>query len=314
MMTATTSITSRQSKKFKQLFEDAADRTLDQVTKDNTDKDNFQKALESGDLQDALVKAALEVVNKYANGTVAQTVSLPVPSSSNQYANEETASKYGYPKKFRYRSIEEQVAFWTKQYPDMDATHVTALASVPLPDGAESYVVMPKPSKLGATYHDALETVLGLIAASRSFKNWREGELGKNRLRLTEKTWQSLKKLESETSGDFLVIPVQFGKRHIGRSVRRARACFADNEFGLSPYEVACMLLTHTDRISGTDEESWIFCAGVEYAPGADGDFSCSMCFHWGDGRLGFGRCDVAYVFVFFGSASALVPLAASAS
>ena len=275
----TSTITEGQEKQYKRFVEDAAARgaklALEQVS---LDKDGLQRLLARGD----------EFITAIAEVIVAKTREL----SELPYANEEVSSKRTYPKDFRYRSVEEQVEFWAKVYPDLDATYVAGLTASPVPDGAESYMVMPKPGKLGATYNAALEVVLGLIATSRSFKNWREGELGPDRLRLNEQTRHVLEKLERETPGDFLVIAVQFGKRHLGQSVRRARVCFAGNEFGLGPYEVICMMLMHPERISGTEEEFYVFIAGAEYAPDADGDFSCSLSVYWRGRQLRLAYCD----------------------
>lgn len=297
----TSAITEGQEKQYKRFVEDAAARgaklALEKVA---MDKEGLQRLLARGD---EFVMAIAEVI-------VAKTREL----SELPYANEEVKSKYGYPKKFHYRSIEEQVAFWTQQYPDLDATHVADLTAAHLPEGAESWVVMPKPSNLGETYHDALEVVLDLIIKSRPFKNWREGQLSPDYFRLSEKTKQALDTLEKETPGDFLVIAVQFCKRHLGRSIRRARVCFASNEFGLGPYEVICMFLLHPEWISGTEEEFYIFCAGAEYAPFAVGGFWGSLSVYWRDGRLALGYYDVDGADVYCGSASGFVPLAASAS
>jgi len=194
------------------------------------------------------------------------------------YADEETESNYGYPNGFVIRSVSEQVETLLKHFPNLDSSHVEELASGDLPEGAEGWAVIPKFDKLGKTYHQALETVLSLIANDREFQNWREGELTEKHMKINEKTAQSHEKL-NEQPGDFWVVPFQFGIRHRGKSVRRARAVFTKFEFGLGAYEVAILLLTHPDRIQRNYLN--IDCAGVEYTPSADGDFFACLCFGW---------------------------------
>jgi len=197
------------------------------------------------------------------------------------YADEEVASDYGYPDGFKIRSVQEQVKILLALEPfkKLDASHVEELASRELSQDAEGWAVIPKLLKVAKNYHRALDIVLDLIAANRQFRNRRKGELTKKHLRLTEKTAKAHAKLD-EQPGDFWVFPFQFGLRHAGSSVRRARVCFAENEFGLGVYEAAVLLLTHADRIAGPDQ-LYIDCAGIEYAPNADGDFFACLSFRW---------------------------------
>lgn len=95
--------------------------------------------------------------------------------------------------------------------------------------------------------------------------------LNRKHLRSKEKTAQAQAKLD-EQPGDFWVFPFQFGKRWRGYSVRNAQVRFAKKEFGLGPYEVAILLLTHPDRITDSGHLC-ICCAGYEYAPFSNGDF-----------------------------------------
>lgn len=198
------------------------------------------------------------------------------------FADEEVESNIGYPKGFRFRTPQEQLEVWQKHFPSLDASHVLELTSGQLPEGAKAWGVIPKPSKAAANYCEALQVMLNLIAKERKFENLREGTLTDKHLRLTERTQQVLSQLEEQTPGDFLVIAFQFGLRHRGRSVRRARVCFLDNEFGLGPYEVATLLLTHPDRINGPDQ-LYIDCAGIEYDPEAGDSFGSCLYFYWYD-------------------------------
>jgi len=195
------------------------------------------------------------------------------------YADEETESSYGYPEGFRIRTVQEQLELLKQHFPNLDASHVQELASGELPEGAEGWAVIPKPEKIGKTYYKALEVVLDHIAKERKFQNYHEGALTEKHLRLKEKTTQTHAKLDQQP-GDFWVILFQFGKKWAGHSVRNAQVRFADNEFGLGPYEAAILLLTHPDRITGPNQ-LYIDCAGCEYSPDADGDFFACLNFDW---------------------------------
>ncbi|MBU0648499.1 hypothetical protein KJ969_00060 [Patescibacteria group bacterium] len=203
------------------------------------------------------------------------------------FADEEVKSNLGYPDGFRIRTPEEQLKVWEKHFPKLNRGHVLELAGKPLSDSAEGWAVIPKPSKIGKTYHQALDKMLKLIAQSRKFQNWREGELGPEYVRLVEKTKQILNKLEKETMGDFLVFPFQFGLRWAcSKSMRWVRTYFSDNEFGLGPYEVAALLATHPDRITASGQ-LYIDCAGSEYSPSVGGLLQGRLYFYWGD----VGKC-----------------------
>lgn len=251
----TETITSGQRKQIVRFCEDGLEDA-------QIGKDVAQRAIEKGDeFQERMVA----LINELGE--------LP-------YADEETESNYGYPDGFRIRTVQEQVESLIRHFPNLDASHVEELANGELPEGAEGWAVIPKFDKLGKNYHQALETVLGLIAKDREFRNWRKGELTGKHMKLSDKTAQSHVKL-NEQPGHFWVVPFQFGIRHRGKSVRRARAVFTETEFGLGSYEVAVLLLTHPDRIQHGHLN--IDCTGVEYAPSADGAFFACLDFSWCD-------------------------------
>jgi hypothetical protein len=78
------------------------------------------------------------------------------------------------------------------------------------------------------------------------------------------------------------------------------------NEFGLGAFAIGIMLLTHPER-----EVQWeqlhIDCAGDEFAPDADGDFSCAPLFFFDDGEVKFNARWFAHAYELYGSASAFV-------
>lgn len=198
----------------------------------------------------------------------------------NRYANEEESSTYTYPPQYKLKSPEEQVEILRKLFPDLSA-YYSQVANQPLPEGAEGWFLIPRWSLVAHTYNGALAKVLDLLGKSRHFHNYREGTLGPNRLKQSERTAAFFAQIEQQQTGDFLVVAAQFGLRHRGRSVRRAREVFLPNEFGLGAFAVVCMALSHPERFFKWDELN-VDCAGDEYSfPG--GDFSSSPIFLFDD-------------------------------
>lgn len=200
--------------------------------------------------------------------TMGQFVSIL--GGSSPYAGQVVESNYGYPGGFKIRSVQEQIKILRQYIPNLDYSRVDYYLPDKgewCPNYAEGYAVIPRFNKIGA-YYEALVKVLELIAKTRMFNNFcnenYDGQSFKNKLRMTEKTSQSLAAVESRMNGDVLAFPFQFGKKFAGRSICNARANFAGNEFGLGPYEVAILLLTHPDRITGFDQLN-IWCAGCDY-------------------------------------------------
>jgi hypothetical protein len=219
---------------------------------------------------------------------------------------EEVESSYAYPKGYKVKGITEQTNILRQLFPGIGFAD-EKIAEQPLPPNAEGWFAIPKWQTVAATYGEAVEKVLAMIASKRKFYNYRDGQLGAEYLRQHAKTVKMFQKLGDEQKDhDILVVPAQFGLRHKGRSVRRAREVFAANEFGLGAFAIGIMLLTHPER-----EVQWeqlhVDCAGDEFAPDADGDFSGAPVFGFDDGGVEFhahwfGRADEDC-----GSASAFV-------
>lgn len=228
---------------------------------------------------------------------------------SNQFADEEVESSYGYLSGYRKpKGITEQTNILRQLIPGIGFAD-EKFAEQPLPPNAEGWFAIPRWQSVGKTYEEALQKVLDLIKQQRgSFYNYCEGQLGEQYLRRLERSAKKLEILgEAQKGYDILVVAAQFGLRHRGRSVRRAREVFMANEFGLGAFEIACMILTHQDRLANYDD-LWIDCAGDEYAPDADGRFSRAPYFYFSDGEVWFGTCYVDDASEHYGSASAFLP------
>lgn len=296
-MTTTSSITSGQLKQITRFTEDAAAKGLEKaLAKVSPDQEGLQRTIENGDEYTARIENAIETA-------------LRELSVSNQFANEEVRSNYGYPDGYRVKGVNEQGNILRQLFPGIGMND-ESLAQQPLPAGAEGYFVFPRWEKIAPTYGQALEIALELLKKQRKgkLKNWREGQLGPEYLRLSDRTARKLKAIgDSQSAYDLLVVPAQFGLRHRGRSVRRAREVFVAAEFGLGPFEGICMLLTHPERFA-TGNELWVDFSGAEYSPGAGGQFEgCPYAFFIG-GQVEFDTVWVRYAGDRYGSVSGVSP------
>ena len=262
-----TSVTDGQKKQIKRLTEDALDRA---IAEGLLDKDNAQKLIGNGDEFQA------DIVDSIGKRSV-----------SNRFVNEEIESNYAYPEGYKVKGITEQTNILRQLFPGIGFP-LERIAEQPLPVGAEGWFAIPKWQTMGATYNEAVEKVFTMIASKRNFCNYREGALGAEFLRQHARTAKMFETLEvQQKDHGILVVPAQFGLRHRGRSVRRAREVFAANEFGLGAFAIGIMLLTHPER-----EVRWrqlnVDCAGDEYCPGADGRFGKAPLFYFYDDRVEF--------------------------
>jgi hypothetical protein len=290
-------ITEGQKKQYKRFVEDATNRGVElALEKVNLDKTGFQRLLEHGD----------EFNSAIAEVIVAKTLELSV---SNQFADEEMKSSYGYLSGYKPKGITEQTNILRQLFPGIGFAD-EKIANQPVPKGAEGWFAIPKWQSIAPTYGEAVQKVLNLIKKTRDgkFQNYREGQIDEKHLRQSEKSAKMFRKFaESQKDYDILVIPAQFGFNHRGRSVRRALEVMNASEFGLGAFAIGIMLLTHPERLQNYDD-LYIDCPGDEFSPEADGDFSGAPDFFFIDGGVRFDTLWVSSASVYYGSASGFVP------
>ncbi len=240
-------------------------------------------------------------------------------SIPNQYANEVVSSNYTYPSEYKMKPIEEQVQIIATMFGLDGAQALEFIKTLPaLPEGAEGWFAIPKVSSVAKKhfpaitdpaeqYCEALKMVHSKVAETRSFYNYREGQITTAQIHQYPRTQSFLEQLESQLQGDILILAVQYGLRHKGKSVRRARETFSDNEFGLGAFAVGCMALVHPERYVHFKELD-TDCPGDEFAPVAGGGFSKAPIFGFGGGNLGFSACRVFSARAAYGSVSGFVP------
>ena len=288
--------TAGQETKYRRLVEDSAKHASDlALGKTEADQDGWQRVLEHGD----------ELRNAIAEVVVSKTREL---SLSNQFADEEVASSYGYPSGYKPKGITEQTTRLRELFPGIGYAN-EQLAQQPLPPNAEGWFAIPRWQKVAPTYPEAVQKVLDMIKKTRGkFYNHRDGQIDAQHLRQSAKTAEMLQALgEQQKDHDILVVPCQFGKRHAGRSVRRAREVMSASEFGLDAFSVGIMLLTHPERLQDYND-LWIDVPGDEFSDGGDSSFGRAPYFRFGDDRLGFDAGGVSGAHDRFGSASAVLP------
>jgi hypothetical protein len=191
---------------------------------------------------------------------------------SNKFIDEEVGSNRVYPPTYRVRPIEAQVTTLRALFPTLTTCH-EKLSRRPLPEGAEAWFAIPRWQKLAATYNEAVEMVLGVIASKRRFSNRIVGKAGPTYLRQSERSKLAEKILgEQQEGNDILVVAAQAGMLHRGSSARRTRVAMAGNEFGMGVFDFACILLTHPERLS-TGDTLMIDCGGDEYSVRGDYTF-----------------------------------------
>jgi hypothetical protein len=231
---------------------------------------------------------------------------------TDQFKDEEVASTYGYLSGYTApKSITEQCNILRGIFPGVGFAN-EKLAEGAVPANAEGWFAIPRWQTIAPTYGEAVQKVLDAIKEARNgkFYNYRENQLGPDRLRQSAKSVEVFQTLGNEQKDyDILVVAAQFGIRHRGRSVRRAREVMLDNgnEVGLGAFAIGIMILTHADRLQNVDD-LWLDCAGDEYAPDADGDFSRAPCFMFSVGKVRFGAGWTDVADGCCGSVSAFIP------
>lgn len=288
-----TTATAGQVKQINRFGSDAIEKVLAELGLDNP---GAQRVIEHGDeFAEAIRTAAI--------------TSLKDLSVSDKFKDEEVESSYGYLSGYKPKGITEQTNILRQLFPGVGFAD-EKLAERPVPTNAEGWFAIPKWQTIAPTYGEAVEKVLAKISETRKgkFKNWREGELGPDYLKQSARAEKMFQMLGDEQKDhDILVVAAQFGLRHRGRSVRRAREVMQVNEVGLGAFAVGIMLLTHPERLMNYDD-LYVDCAGDEYAPEADGGFSYAPLFCFDDGRVGFDAGWFFNAYDRYGSASAFLP------
>ena len=290
--------TSGQETKYRRLVEDAAKKAVDLVLdKNETDQAGWQRLLEHGD----------ELCHSVTETIVDRTREL---SLSDQYADEEVESTYVYPKEYKGpRPIEEQIAALARIL-SLDPAQALAYAKTlpELPAGAEGWFAIMTPPTDAEKYCGAVQLLHEKIKASRAFYNYREGQIDKAHLRVHARTVQMMKTLAEQQPGGILIIAAQLGLRHRGRSTRRVREIFVQNEYGLGSVAGCSIALTHPERFVRYEELDMDLPGDEFDHPDGDAPFGHAPYLCCSGGEVYFGARHVGDPHRYYGSGSGFVP------
>ena len=270
------------------------------------DEDRAQRLNErGGELQDGVMKLIVE---------------LTMP---NKYANEEVASSRKYPEGYKgAKPISQQIDMLAKIF-GLSLGYTSefvekVLPTLELPNGAEGWFAIPSIDALATRFFSkvtdpkkrlcaAANLILAKIGESRKFYNYREGQLTSDRFRLNARTAHALEVLAEQQKGDIWIVGGSFGKRHAGRSVRRACEVFVGPEFGGYTVATGSMLLTHPERLASYDD-LWMDVPGDEFDPGGGGSFDFAPYFYFLYDRVRFDARWVGSPDAYYGSVSLFLP------
>lgn len=225
------------------------------------------------------------------------------------FKSEEVSTNACYPPEYvGPKIIEEQINLVSLMF-DLNPIHAFKHAvnlREPSPNEVGGWFAFPRWEAIAENYNLAVEHVFSLLDHSWKgrFSNQRKYELTLEKFQQTDRTVQFIRHLEESQEGDILVAYTQFGILHRGRSVRRATACLATDEFGLGAFANACMILTHPRRFMRW-EQLQLDCLGDEFDPGVGGGFSHAPFFFWFDGKLTFSARHIGQVNGRYGSSTA---------
>lgn len=247
-------------------------------------------------------------------------------SVNNQFASEEVPSNHTYPEEYRgLKPIGEQVDLIAKAF-DLSLGYTSewvekVMPMISLPDGAEGWCAVPSVDAVARRHFPeitdsrrkyclALRMTIGILEKSRRFYNYSrcDGvEMTAYNLRQHDRTLYALDVIAETQKGDILIIPVQYGMRHRGQSVRRARECFTANEFGFNALHVGCLAFTHPERYVRQDQLT-AGCPGDEFDLNGHNDFLASSDFSFDGHGLAFSTCVASHANQLSGSVSGFIP------
>ena len=238
----------------------------------------------------------------------------------NLYPDEEVRTSYSYPRGYTGpKPIADQIKAIAEIFGLDPASAMTFVKSLPAhPEGTEGWFAIPSVDALAAKhfpevtdpaekYCRAVQLVHQKIAKSRPFYNWRDGQIDAAHLRVSARTSEAMDRIAEQQKGDILIVAVQLGKHHGGRSVRRARGLFANNEFGLTSVAVGAIILVHPERIA-CYEELDIDCSGDEFSDAGGDVFGHAPYFSFYDDEVKFVTLVVSSASAYYGSASGFAP------
>ncbi|MFA7302795.1 MAG: hypothetical protein WC030_03545 [Candidatus Paceibacterota bacterium] len=228
--------------------------------------------------------------------------------NDSKYKDEEVESNCGYLSGYtKPRPLAEQAARLRELFPGIELTYDET--ERPVPAGAEGNFLILNWHAIALTYVEAVQIVFAKLKETRdnAFINYRENEMTSANLHETARKGEAMATLRLKQRHNLLVVAAQFGLRHAGRSMRRARVVIGGKGFGLGAFEIGVMLLTHPERVAHYDD-LWVDCPGDEFKPSDKSAFGYAPYFFCDGGGLAFHVFEDGVESDHSGSASGSVP------
>lgn len=289
--------TGKQVKAYQRLAEAAANHgselALDKV---DADLEGWQRVLEHGD---ELLEAVAEVY-------VTKTRELSV---GNCYAHQQVASNFDYSPGYIANEVSRQIDLirgpWPMINPDGAWKYATeVLPKLPKPAKAEAPYVIIRQGFFSEQYIEAVAEVLKVLAAmDGGLENYLKKYMSATYLQQCSRTLRLLAAVGEQQPGDLHVLYGQFGKKHAGESVLRAREIFPAREIGFGIFQGGAMLVGNPGRLVSFDD-LWMDFPGDEFRAKASGPFGRAPCLHFRGDRCKLLAHEVGDFHVHFGSVS----------
>ncbi len=184
-------------------------------------------------------------------------------NEDNPYAKERRDQTHYYPKGWNVPDLSAQAKRIGIVLPGLDLSYSEKASKAIVPEGADGLALIPKLSALGRVcgisdpywsgYSRLVVHAIGLIGQSREFGSYRQerGEITDRYIRIHAETRRILTRLEAETPGDCLVLPISFGNFYAGYSPRNAgREALYRQQLPLGLTQVSYLLLAMPGRLT----------------------------------------------------------------
>jgi hypothetical protein len=244
--------------------------------------------------------------------------------SSNKYKSEEVRARWGYPKSYKRSGVEQQIDLLRSHFPFLnpDAAikyHREVYGSLQQPEWVEGpLVLIPTTAFKRHCFHEAegaellcnaVNLGLEKLEGSRTFYNWRKGQITPDRYRRNPRYEPGYDQLyATQPNSDFVIVGGQYGKRHGGRSMRRALEVMRGGiELPAGGLEGITMALGNPTRYAQFEELDTDLPAD-QFRPGVEAGFWRSPYLCFSGGGLGFVMGDVGRPGEDYGSVSFSVP------
>jgi hypothetical protein len=168
-------------------------------------------------------------------------------------------------------SVAEQINFWRRFMPHgINKLDDYLEPNVIKTQEAHRYCVIPRCSSWRESYGqetwNMIQRIPGLHIDPVIRERFNKRDFSCVELNARSREW--LERVSERTSGDFFLLPISFGSRHIMKWPLRIIANnkhLKEDEFLLGPYEVACIILTMRNELFAHEGFATFVCIGAEW-------------------------------------------------